>query len=138
MVGLIVGHFGHIGPIDVNLSKETLTSVRELGLVLFLMGSGVAGGMKLIEYFKWVYFIYGFIITLAPMIVGYLFSKHVLKLNLLDNLGSVAGGMTCTPGLASLISAAGTEEVASAYAATYPIALIGVVISAQFLVLILS
>ena len=138
LVGLIVGHFGHIGPVGVNLSKNTLTTLRELGLVLFLVGAGVAGGMKFAEYFKWIYFLYGIVITLVPMIVGYLFSKHVLKLSLLNNLGSITGGMTSTPALGSLISVAGTDDVASAYAATYPIALIGVVISSQFLVLLLS
>ncbi len=72
------------------------------------------------------------------MLAGYLFSKHVLKLNLLNNLGSIAGGMTSTPALGSLIAVAGTDDVASAYAATYPIALIGLVISSQFFALLLS
>ena len=138
LVGLIVGHFGHIGPIGVNLSQNTLKTLRELGLVLFLVGAGVAGGMKFVEYFKWVYFFYGVVITLVPMVVGYLFSKHVLKLSLLNNLGSITGGMTSTPALGSLIAVAGTDDVASSYAATYPIALISVVISSQFLVLLLS
>jgi len=138
LVGLIVGHFGHIGPVGVNLSQNTLTALRELGLVLFLVGAGVAGGMKFVQYFKWVYFFYGVAITLVPMIVGYLFTKHVLKLSLLNNLGAIAGGMTSTPALGSLIAVAGTDDVASAYAATYPIALIGVVISSQFLILLLA
>ena len=93
--------------------------------------------MKFVQYFKWVYFFYGVIITLVPMLIGYLFSKYVLKLSLLNNLGSIAGGMTSTPALGSLISVAGTDDVASAYAATYPIALISVVLSSQFLVLLL-
>ncbi len=138
LTGLVVGHVGHIGPVGVNLSSNTLATLRELGLVLFLFGAGVAGGMKFAEYFKWAYFFYGIIITVLPMVAGYLFAKHVLKLNLLNNLGAIAGGMTSTPALGSLIAVAGTDEVASAYAATYPIALIALVISSQFLVLLLS
>ena len=138
IIGLIVGHVGHIGPVGVNLSKNTLATFRELGLVLFLVGAGVAGGMKFVQYFKWDYFFYGIIITSVPMIVGFLFSKYVLKMNLLNNLGSITGGMTSTPALGSLISLAGTDDVASAYAATYPIALIGTIISSQFLILLLS
>lgn len=138
LTGLVVGHFGHIGPVGVNMSQNTLRALRELGLVLFLVGAGVAGGMKFAQYFKWIYFFYGVIITLVPMVVGYLFAKHALKLSLLNNLGAITGGMTSTPALGSLISVAGTDDVASAYAATYPIALIGVVISSQFLVLLLS
>ena len=138
LAGLIVGHVGHIGPIGVNLSQNMLKTFRELGLVLFLVGAGVAGGMKFGQYFKWDYFYYGILITLVPMVIGYLFSKHVLKMSLLNNLGAIAGGMTSTPALGSLIAVAETDDVASAYAATYPIALIGMVLSSQFLVLLLS
>ena len=138
LTGLVVGHFGHIGPIDASLSQSTLTTLRELGLILFLVGAGVAGGMKFAQYFKWAYFFYGIIITVVPMVVGYLFAKYVLKLNLLNNLGAITGGMTSTPALGSLIAVAGTDDVASAYAATYPIALIGVVLGSQFFVLLLS
>ena len=76
------------------------------------------------------------IMTLLPMIIGFLFAKYVLKLNLLNNLGSLTGGMTSTPALGTLISTAGTENVASAYAATYPVALISVVLVSQFIVMI--
>lgn len=138
LVSLIVGHFGHVGPFGNNLSKHTLSTIRELGLVLFLVGAGVSGGMKFIQYFKWIYFFYGIIITIVPMIVGFLFTKYVLKMSLLNNLGSITGGMTSTPALGTLIATSGTDDVASAYAATYPIALIGTILCSQFMILLLS
>ena len=52
------------------------------------------------------------------------------------DLGSICGGMTSTPALGTLISTAGTEKVAGAYASTYPIALISVVIVSQVLIII--
>lgn len=70
------------------------------------------------------------------MILGFLFAKYVLKLSLLNNLGSLTGGMTSTPALGTLISTAGTEKVAAAYASTYPVALISVVIVSQLLLII--
>ena len=70
------------------------------------------------------------------MIIGYLFAKYVLKLPLLNNLGSITGGMTSTPALGTLINVAGTESVASAYAATYPFALISVVLVSEFLIIL--
>lgn len=63
------------------------------------------------------------------------FAKNVLKLPLLNNLGSLTGGMTSTPALGTLINMAGTEDIASAYAATYPIALIAVVLASQLIIL---
>ena len=69
------------------------------------------------------------------MIIGFLFAKYVLKLPLLNNLGSITGGMTSTPALGTLIQVSGTEDIATAYAATYPIALISVVIAAKLIVM---
>ena len=70
------------------------------------------------------------------MVVGFLIAKYVLRLSLLNNLGSLTGGMTSTPALGTLVNVAGTEDVASAYAATYPIALLAVVLVSQFFVVI--
>ena len=135
LTSLIFGHFAKIGNVSVTPSTPTLKNFRELGLMLFLIGAGVAGGAEFVKYFQWVYFIYGIIMTLVPMIVGYIFARYVLKLNLLNNLGSICGGMTSTPALGTLISTAGTEKVAGAYASTYPIALIAVVIVSQVLII---
>ena len=71
--------------------------------------------------------------TILPMFVGYFFAAKVLKLSVLNNLGSICGGMTSTPALGTLIRVAGTDDVASAYAATYPVALVMVVLASQFI-----
>lgn len=133
IVALVFGHFGHLGPINVKIEKRVLEVFREFGLMLFLIGAGVAGGAKFLEYFKPVYFVYGVVMTIVPMIIGYIFAKYVLKLSLLNNLGSITGGMTSTPALGTLINVAGTDDVASAYAATYPISLIAVVVVSQMI-----
>lgn len=135
LIALIFGHFNRIGKISIMPDEHTLKVFRELGLMLFLIGAGIAGGAKFIELFNLTYFIYGVIMTIFPMIVGYIFAKYVLKLSLLNNLGSITGGMTSTPALGTLINVAKTEDVAAAYAATYPIALIAVVLVSQFLIL---
>lgn len=136
LVALIFGHFSRVGRVSIMPSEHMLKVFRELGLMLFLIGAGVAGGAKFIEYFNLTYFIYGIIMTIFPMIIGYIFAKYVLKLGLLNSLGSITGGMTSTPALGTLINVAKTEDVASAYAATYPIALIAVVLVSQFLILL--
>lgn len=134
IMALVLGHFGHIGKISIMPKTTTLRVFRELGLMLFLIGAGVAGGASFIQYFKPIYFVYGIFMTLIPMIIGFIFAKFVLKLPLLNNLGSITGGMTSTPALGTLIATAGTEDVASAYAATYPIALISIVITAKLII----
>ena len=136
MVALVLGHFGRVGNISLMPEQSTLKLFRELGLVLFLVGAGIPGGADFVANFDVMYFVYGAIMTVVPMILGFLFAKYVLKLSLLNNLGSLTGGMTSTPALGTLIGVAGTEDVAAAYAATYPIALIAVVLVSQFLIIL--
>lgn len=136
LTSLVLGHFGRIGKVSIMPSASTLKLFRELGLVLFLVGAGIPGGAEFVENFDPMYFVYGIIMTVVPLILGYIFAKFVLKLSLLNNLGSITGGMTSTPALGTLIGVSGTEDVAAAYAATYPIALIAVVLVSQFLIIL--
>ena len=136
LTSLVMGHFTRIGKVSIMPAQSTLKLFRELGLVLFLVGAGIPGGAEFVENFDAMYFVYGIFMTIVPMIIGYLFARYVLKLSLLNNLGSLTGGMTSTPALGTLIGTAGTEDVAAAYAATYPIALIAVVLVSQFLILL--
>ncbi len=141
---LIFGHFGHIGKLSLEIPDKTAKVFREFGLMLFLIGAGVAGGAQLvtqISKYGGIIILYGFlggiVMTSLPMIVGFFIAKYVLKISLLNTLGSITGGMTSTPALGTLISVAGTDDVASAYAATYPMALVTVVFVSQFVVTLL-
>ena len=136
LTSLVFGHFAHLGPVNVTPKDSTLKIFKELGLILFLVGAGIAGGAEFVELFKFSYFIYGVVMTIIPMIIGFWFAKYVLKLSLLNNLGSLTGAMTSTPALGTLIGVSKTDDVAAAYAATYPIALIAVVLVSQFLVIL--
>lgn len=139
IMGLLFGHFAHFGHLDVTVPVEELKTFRELGLMLFLIGAGVSGGAGFVDTLKeegFMLFIYGAVMTLVPMIVGYVIASKILKLRLLNNLGSITGGMTSTPALGTLISVAKTDDVASAYAATYPIALVAIVLCSQFIVIL--
>ncbi len=142
---LIFGHFGHIGKLSLEVPEKTLKVLREFGLALFLLGAGFEGGVALVEEVSkaggvaiviWG-FVGGAIMTVVPMIVGYILGRYILKLPLLNNLGSITGGMTSTPALGTLISTAKTDDVASAYASTYPIALILIVLASQLMVTLL-
>ena len=136
LVSLVLGHFGRMGKLNMMPEQSTLKLFRELGLVLFLVGAGIPGGADFVANFDPMYFVYGVIMTILPIIIGFLFAKYVLKLSLLNNLGSITGGMTSTPALGTLIGVAKTEDVAAAYAATYPIALIAVVLVSQFIIIL--
>ena len=142
IASLILAHFGHIGPVSMRVNLQSLKSFREFGLMLFLLGAGVEGGVVLVDQISKsplgpmlvVYgFLAGIVITITPMVVGYLFARKICKLPLLNSLGSITGGMTSTPALGTLIGVAGTDDVAGAYASTYPIALVLVVLATQLI-----
>lgn len=135
IAGLILGHYGHIGKIDCRINTNTIKAMRELGLILFLVGAGVPGGVNFASNIKISYFIYGSIITLVPMIAGFIIARVIFKMNIFNALGSITGSMTSTPALGALIQVAGTDDVAGAYAASYPIALVTVVIVVKLIVM---
>lgn len=142
---LVFGHFGHIGKLSLEVDAKTLKVLREFGLALFLLGAGFEGGVALVQEIAnaggvgiviWG-FVGGAVMTIVPMLIGFVIGKYALKLPLLNSLGSITGGMTSTPALGTLISTAETDDVASAYASTYPIALILVVLASQLLITLL-
>lgn len=136
IAGLILGHFGHFGKVSVRVEKSVLECLREFGLALFLLGAGVDAGAGFVEILKEqgiMLFVYGAFMTLIPMLLGYAFAVKVLHLSLFNTLGSICGGMTSTPALGTLIRVTETDDVASAYAATYPVALVFVVLACQFI-----
>lgn len=139
---LVFGHLGHIGKLSLEVKASTLKVLREFGLALFLLGAGFEGGVALVQEIAnaggaaivvWG-FVGGAVMTVVPMLVGFVVGKYVLKLPLLNSLGSITGGMTSTPALGTLIATAKTDDVASAYASTYPIALILIVLASQLLI----
>ncbi len=136
LAGLVLGHFGHIGPVDIKPNTNMLKHIREFGLALFLLGAGLEGGAGFVEVLKEqgvMLFVYGALMTLVPMFAAYFFAAKVLKLSVFNSLGSICGGMTSTPALGTLIRVTKTDDVAAAYAATYPFALILVVLCCQFI-----
>ena len=92
LTALVFGHFSRIGKISIMPEASTLKVFREFGLMLFLIGAGISGGAEFVEMFNAVYFLYGVVITIVPMVIGFIFAKYVLKLPLLNNLGSITGG----------------------------------------------
>lgn len=142
IVALILGHFGHMGRINLRIPSSTLKVFRELGLMLFLIGAGVEGGVELVAQIQASEYgvmlvVYGFaagaVMTALPLVIGFLLAKRAFRLQLLNNLGSLTGGMTSTPALGTLIGVAGTDDVAAAYAATYPVALVLIVLAANLI-----
>ena len=136
LAGLVMGHFMHIGPVSISVPKATQEVMREVGLALFLMGAGTNAGKGFVEIlaqYGAALFFLGAVMTILPMVIGYIIARKAFSIDVLSSLGSICGGMTSTPALGALMALTRTEAVAVSYAATYPIALIMVVLCCEFI-----
>ena len=82
LAGLVLGHFGHIGPVDIKPNTAMLKHIREFGLALFLLGAGVEGGagfVTVLQKHGVMLFVYGALMTIVPMFVSFFFAAKVLK-----------------------------------------------------------
>lgn len=136
MVALILSAIGKTGPIIWSMSGPANQLLRQLGLLFFLSEVGTSAGSNLVATFQesgWTLFGVGMAITLVPMIVALVFGYWVFKINILDLLGTIAGGMTSTPGLAAADSMADSSAPSIAYATVYPIAMVFLILFIQFI-----
>ena len=110
--------------------------LRQLGLLLFLAEVGTSAGVNLVQTFMdsgLTLFGVGFAITLLPMIVALLVGYYGFRINILDLMGTITGGMTSTPGLAAADSMTDSNIPSVAYATVYPIAMVVLIICIQLL-----
>lgn len=141
VAGLIMSHFGKIGPIRGYVPPAARLMMMNLGLVFFLASAGIAAGSKLmviLASFGGVLIGMAAAVTIIPMLVGYVFARRVLKLDILKTLGGICGGMTSTPGLGVLTDKIESETPSISYAAAYPISLVLMTLFAQFILRLLG
>lgn len=116
--------------------RTRYTPIKELGLLLFYAGAGVQGGHGVAAIFGdygMLPILLGFLFVIIPLFSGFLVFRYLLRLPLLSGLGSMTASMTCTPSFAVLTQMDGTDDVAAAYATTYPVALITLVLAVKIL-----
>lgn len=134
MVALFLSAIGKTGPIIWSMSGSANQLLRQLGLLLFLAEVGTSAGKNLVATFQesgWLLFGVGAAITLIPMLVAALVGLLVFKINILDLLGTITGGMTSTPGLAAADSMTDSNIPSVAYATVYPIAMVFLILIIQ-------
>ena len=136
IMGLVLGHYGRIGKINLTISNERLSLVRDLGLAFFLLESGVSAGSGFVEVvtqYGAKLFLAGVIMTLVPALVSLFVSYKVFKLPLFAALGATTGSMTSAPSLGALLQVTNDDKVSSFYAATQPTATVMMVFLPQII-----
>lgn len=135
-VALVLSYLGRVGSLIMRTPYAVRFILRELGLVFFLAGAGTEAGAHFIEVLQSQgisLLLAGMCVTCTPITVAFALTHWVFGFDLSSTLGTVCGAKTSTPGLGAACSAVESDEPALAYAAIYPIALIGITVAAQIL-----
>lgn len=128
---LILGYIGKIGPINFRMDSKILGIVRQLSLAFFLAIVGLRYGFKVFDALAGsgiILAVVGLVVGLVAMLVGFFLGRYVFKINWIMLSGAICGGMTSTPGLGAAVDAIGSDDPAAGYGATYPFALLGMVL----------
>lgn len=137
IAGLVLGHYGRLGRINLVVSNDRLALVRDLGLAFFLLESGVSAGtgfVEVVSQYGIKLFFAGVILTLVPALTSLFISYKVFKLPLFAALGATTGSMTSAPSLGALLQVTnGDDKVSSFYAATQPTATVMMVFLPQII-----
>lgn len=140
LVSLVLAHYGRIGKLNIRIPRGAKYIMSQLGLVLFLAGAGTeAGGsfMRVLTESGFVLLAAGASITLGAAAIGMLLARRLMKLDFLNVLGAVCGGMTSTPALGAITDLTDSRQPLLAYTAVYPVALIVITVISQFLIFLL-
>ncbi|WP_373600943.1 aspartate-alanine antiporter-like transporter [Paraclostridium bifermentans] len=128
---LVLGYIGKIGNISFRMDSKVLGVIRDIALAFFLAIVGLRYGYKAVDALVGAGAYLGvvsLVVGVVGMLIGFFLGKYVLKINWPMLSGAICGGMTSTPGLGAAVEALGSDEPAAGYGATYPFALLGMVI----------
>jgi putative transport protein len=139
-VGLLLGHFGRIGPLRVHVPVAARYLMRELGLVLFLASAGSAAGARLMSVLQTdgvALLTLTAVTVVAAIAIGAVLAYTVFKQSVPSMLGMTCGAMTSTPGLGAASAQFESDVPALSYAAVYPLALVAMTVIAQLMLLLM-
>lgn len=139
VVAILLSRFGYKLKLVTYTATSASMMLRELGICLFLASVGIAAGKGFAATvfnptgMWWV--IWGFIITLVPLVIIGLIARGVYKFNYLTVMGLMGGGYTDPPALAYATGSTSNDAPAVAYSTVYPLTMFLRVVMAQVLVL---
>ena len=122
----------------VRLNVEMLHVIKEFGLILFVVAVGLQVGPGFFRSFKKGGLAMNLmaLVNVALGVVITVIIAKVAKQDLADMAGVYTGAITNTPGLSAAQQAVadlgvedGAERLASGYAVTYPLAVVGMIVS---------
>ena len=139
IVALLIGRFGPYYNMVTFATTSANMMLRQVGLTMFLAAVGLSVGdgfVPMIINGGYMWIVYGFAITMIPLlIVGFIAYKG-MKINFFKVAGLLIGAMTGAPALGYAESLSSHNDQASVtYATVYPLTMFLRVMAGQLLVL---
>lgn len=129
--GLALGSIGKLGFINFRMDDKVLQVLRTLCLEIFLAIVGLRYGYGVILAVTGTgltFAVISLFIGSIALMSGFLVGRYVMKMNYVLLSGAICGGMTNTTGMGTLLDVLESDEAATGYGATFPFAVIGMVI----------
>lgn len=142
VVAILLSRFGYKAKLITYTSSSASLLLRELGICLFLASVGIAAGKGFAAAvfnttgMWWV--IWGFVITVVPLIIVGLIARGHDRINYLSIMGLMSGACTDPPALAYANNSTSNDAPAVAYSTVYPLTMFLRVVVAQVLILCLA
>lgn len=138
ILAILIGRYGPHFHLVTYTTMSANLMLREVGLALFLAAVGIGAGDGFVDAivgggYRWI--LYGFIITVVPLLIVGLFARLKLKMNYYTLMGLLSGSVTDPPALGYANSTAGNDMPAVGYATVYPVVMFLRVLTAQLLIL---
>lgn len=125
LAGIATGWLRTRRPLFGRIPDSALGLMTSLGLSSFIAMVGLQSapdfGPALLQV-GWVFPLAGLATAVFAMTVGLLFGRHMLRMNPILLLGSLAGAMTATAAMAAVQTRAATPLPVLGYAPAYPVA----------------
>ena len=138
IVSILVSKFGTKFKLVTYTTSSANLLMRQIGITLFLAAVGIGAGEGFVDTvlnggYRWI--LYGFVMTVVPIITVGLIGHFIFKVNYFQLAGMISGALTDPPALAYSNSICSTDQASVAYSTAYPLSMFLRVVSAQILVL---
>ena len=139
VVAILIGRFGYKFKLVTYTTMSANLMVRELGIVLFLASVGIEAGESfvktVVEGGGMMYVLYGFLITIIPLLLVGLFARWKYQMNYLTLMGLISGSYTQPAALAYANQQTDTDASSVGYSTVYPLSMFLRIIVGQVILL---
>ncbi|WP_019615679.1 aspartate:alanine antiporter [Psychromonas ossibalaenae] len=137
--GITLGFLRANHPTFGYVPQGALNMMKNLGLLVFMVGIGLSAGSNVFEFFAESGFkilAAAMIVSIIPVFLAYLFGAYLLNMNRALLVGAIIGARTCAPAMDIVNDHTRSSIPALGYAGTYAIANVLMTVAGTVMILL--